>query len=396
MPPRPDVDRGSRHLRIALIASSFAPHVGGVEEHVAQVARSLAERGHAVEVWTVDREVRPEAPFGHGVTVRYLPTPLPARAPRALVRFSICGPRAWRQWTRAHRVLRPDALHIHCFGPNGLYGLALHRRFATPLIVTSHGETTGDDTSVFTRSALLRRGLRRALAAAAAVTAPSDYVLNDLRRRFGLRGGEVVVNGVRVDLPEAEPPVTGRYITTVRRLGRMKGVDLLVAAFAHARAAGRLDPDVRLVIAGDGPERERLQQQIRAAGLDGSVLLLGWLNPAQVAALASGAEAMVVPSRDEAFGIVALEAWRSGAPLIMTTRGGAAEFMTDGVDAVLVDPEDTEALASAIHRLLSNPPLRQRLADAGRARVAEFTWDGVADRYESVYERIAPSRADGR
>lgn len=379
--------RADRPRRIALIGSSFAPHIGGVEEHVAQVARGLAADGHTVEVWTVDRGERPVTPFGRGITVRYLPTPLPSRSVSGLLRFALHGPTAWRQWARAHRTLRPEVLHVHCFGPNGLYALALHRRFRTPLIITSHGETTGDDTSVFARSALLRRGLRRAIAAAAAVTAPSEHVLSDLRRSYGLRDGKVIVNGVDTELMPEAPPVSGRYIATVRRLGWMKGVDLLVAAFARARTLGGIDGDPRLVIAGDGPERESLEAQIRSEGLQDRVVMLGWQTPTEVASIAAGADAMVVPSRDEAFGIVALEAWRGGAPLIMTTRGGAAEFMTDGADALLVDPEDTDALAGAIRRLMSDAALRTRLADAGRARLPEFSWGAVVAQYAETYAR---------
>ncbi|MBO0980970.1 glycosyltransferase family 4 protein [Microbacterium sp. SD291] len=384
-----DADR----LRVALIASSFAPHIGGVEEHVAQLARELAARGHRVEVWAVDRGARPEEPFGHGIEVRYLPTPLPARSLPDLWRFVLRAPRAWRLWSRARRGLRPDLLHVHCFGPNGLYALALHRRFGIPLIVTSHGETNGDDTSVFDRSALLRRGLRDALARAAVTTAPSEFVLSDLRARFGLVGGEIVVNGVDLDvIPEGEAP-GGRYIVAVRRLGWMKGIDLLITAFSLAVTGGRIDPEVRLVIVGDGPERGRLEEQIRHLGLGGRVDLLGWRTPPEVATLVAAAEAMVVPSRSEAFGIVALEAWRAGTALVMTSRGGASEFMTDGSDAVLVDPEDAVALAAVLERVTADADLRETLSAAGRARVADFSWGGVVAQYERHYAKLTEPRA---
>ncbi|MDR2999345.1 MAG: glycosyltransferase family 4 protein [Microbacterium sp.] len=362
--------------RIALITSSFAPHIGGVEEHVAQVARRLAARGDTVEVWTVDRGERPEHPFDDGIAVRYLPTPLPARKALNLARFAVQGPAAWRSWRRAHRDFRPEVLHVHCFGPNGLYALRLHRRFGTPLVVTSHGETLGDDTSIFARSALLRHGLRDALAAASVVTAPSEYVLTDLRDVYGLQAGVVVPNGVDPDVVAAAPPLATPYLLAYGRLGRMKGFDLLLEAFAKVGDAG-----IPLVIGGDGPEREALIEQAR--GLH--VRFPGRFSAEQVAGAVAGATAVVVPSRSEAFGIVALEAWRGGAPLVMTTRGGAAEFMTDEVDALLVDPEDQDALAAALERVLGDAALRTRLAGAGRARVAEFSWATVAERYAELY-----------
>ena len=99
----------------------------------------------------------------------------------------------------------------------------------------------------------------------------------------------------------------------------------------------------------------------------------------------SGALAVVVPSRMEAFGIVALEAWRSGAPLVMTNRGGAPGFVRDGIDAILVDPEDAAALGRALARVSSDERLRMQLTAAGRERVGEFTWARVAHAYEELY-----------
>ncbi len=383
-------------LRIALIASSFAPFVGGVEEHVARVAEQLSARGHEVEVWTVDRGARASStgPFG----VRYLPTPLPARSAGDLGRFALRAPGALSKWSRAVREFRPDVLSVQCFGPNGLYALGVHRRYGVPLVITSHGETLGDDNGVYARSALLRRGLRDALAAASAVTAPSEYVLDDLRKRFGLgeRGGVVIPNGVSdVDAsasPDAELRSAHRsgsvarrddLLVAVGRLGRMKGFDLLIDAFVAADV-----PGVVLEIVGDGPERTALQEQIARVGLTGRIRLAGQATAEVVASRMAAATAVVVPSRSEAFGIVALEAWRAGAPLVMTSRGGAAEFVRDGEDGLLVDPIDRPALVAAIRRMLRDEPLRRILAANGRARVPEFEWSRVAESYERIFRDV--------
>ncbi|GAA1762381.1 glycosyltransferase family 4 protein [Agromyces humatus] len=370
--------------RVALVSSSYDPYVGGVEEHVRQVARRLRDDGVEVEVWTVDRGESLGVREVEGLTVRYLPTPLPAASPGAAFRFLLRLPAAWRRWAAARRGFRPDLLHVHCFGPNGAYAVAMHRRFGLPLIVTSHGETVADDHAVFERSRLLRTALRRALVAAVSVTAPSRFVIDDLQRNYGLVGGLVVPNGVE---PTPPPPMTagpglgGRYLLGVGRLGRMKGFDLLIDAFARAG----LDRDIRLVIAGDGPERESLHAQVTGLGLTDRVELVGRLDAAAVAQAMSAALAVVVPSRMEAFGIVALEAWRSGAPLVMTNRGGAPGFVRDGVDGVLVDPEDMAALVGTLEHVSADESLRMQLAAAGRERVGEFTWARVAHAYEELY-----------
>lgn len=379
--------------RVALVSSSYAPYVGGVEVHVRQVARELQGDGVEVEVWTVDRGESLGIREVDGVTVRYLPTPLPAASPGVVLRFLLRLPSAWRQWAGARRQFDPDLVHVHCFGPNGAYALAVGRRFKLPLILTSHGETVADDHAVFARSALLRWALRRGLAVATQVTAPSQFVLDDLQTNHGLVGGTVVPNGVVLDGrddPDGPAPA-GRYLLGVGRLGRMKGFDLLIDAFARAT----LDRDIRLVIVGDGPERACLQGQVEQLGVEDRVEFTGRLDAPAVARAMSNSLAVVVPSRMEAFGIVALEAWRSGAPLVMTNRGGAPEFVHDGVDAILVDPEDMVALGEALSRVVAYEHLRARLVEAGHQRVGEFTWARVAHAYEELYA-AASGRDEGR
>jgi len=378
------------------VTSSYAPHVGGVEEHVRQVARELIDLGCAVEVWSVDRGTGPVVREVDGVRVRYLPTPLPSASPGGIARFVRAFPAAWRRWRDAHAEFQPDLLHIHCFGPNGAYALALHRRTRLPLIVTSHGETIADDRAVYDRSAVLRSALRHALATASAVTAPSGFVLDDLHARFGLVGGEVVPNGV--DLAVAgdagRSPFGGDYLLAVGRLGRTKGFDLLIDAMAGILSGGG---GIRLVIVGDGPERARLQALVDEHGLGGHVVLAGRLDPAAVADAMAGALAVVVPSRTEAFGIVALEAWRSGAALVMTSRGGAPGFVVDGVDGLLADPLDIDALRATINRIVADRDLRARMVEEGRRRVREFTWRRVAEAYLADYDRILDgAEAHGR
>lgn len=370
-----------RRLRIALIASSFAPHVGGVEEHVAQVARVLDAHGHAVEVWTVDRGERPHEPPGHSFPVRYLPVPLPARSLSAMVKYVTTVFSARRQWMAAVRELRPEVLVVQCFGPNGIYALRLHRRTGIPLVVVSHGETLGDDNGAFVRSRQLRTALREALAAASALAAPSRYVLDDLTARFGAREGTIIPNGV-APLPRmAEIAREDDLVVAVGRLGRMKGFDLLIEATAKVDGA-------RLEIVGDGPEHDALQKQIDDAGLSDRVRLVGARDAVGVAERIAMATVVVVPSRSESFGIVALEAWRGRAPLIMTSRGGAAEFVQDGEDGLLVDPVDTEALAKSMRRILEDAGLRERLSQQGAERVKAFSWPRVALLYEMMLSAV--------
>lgn len=378
--------------RIALIASSAYPSPGGVEQHVRHVARELASRGHAVEVWTVARDGIARHDRVDGIAVRRLPAPLPTMNPRSLVGFTRAVPEAWRAWTHAVRTFRPELLHVQCFGPNGVYALALGRRFGLPLAVSSHGETFMDEDAVFEHSVTLRSALRLALSRATFVTGCSEYTLADLRTRFGLRGGVVVANGVD---PVAGVSGTGRAlepapdrpsVLAVGRHVRVKGFDLLLRAFAEAT----LPDGTQLVIGGDGPERGPLEASAATLGIADRVRFLGRLDPAEVAVAMAACSVLVVPSRVEAFGIVVLEGWRAGVPVIATRRGGPAEFVTQLRDGVLVDPEASGELADALETVLGDPALAARLGRAGAERVGAFTWSATVDAYERLYrERMS-------
>lgn len=102
----------------------------------------------------------------------------------------------------------------------------------------------------------------------------------------------------------------------------------------------------------------------------------------------AAADVIVVPSRREAFGIVALEAWRAGTPLVGTPHGGMSEFVTDGVDGLIADPLDADALGVAIRRALEDDDLTARLTAASGERVKDFSWDTVATAYRSIYRPL--------
>jgi glycosyltransferase involved in cell wall biosynthesis len=96
-----------------------------------------------------------------------------------------------------------------------------------------------------------------------------------------------------------------------------------------------------------------------------------------------------MPSRLEPFGIVVLEAWRAGVAVVATTRGGAPEFVDDNDTGVLVDPFDTDGLASALRGLLADGDRRRAVGAAGRLRVRRFAWPAIAEQYRAVYSSVS-------
>jgi glycogen synthase len=136
------------------------------------------------------------------------------------------------------------------------------------------------------------------------------------------------------------------------------------------------------VIAGDGAELGALRERASALSLGERVHLPGRLGRGQVAAVMRGAEVFVMPSRIEPFGIVALEAWAAGVPVVATPHGGAPEFIGHETSGLIADPFDSFELASAIDSLLASPHYRNRLAAAGRAELERFQWPKLVECYE--------------
>jgi glycogen(starch) synthase len=407
--------------RVALLPSAYPPALGGVEELTRHLALALVDAGDEVEVWTLhgDDSAPETVEVRDDLIVRRFPMPLPASKWSSLYRSATIGPRTLFSMRNAIDAFRPDVLHVVCFGPNGAYATVAARLAGLPLVVTLQGETVMDDSDIFQTSRTLKAALRRGIRSAAAVTGCSAFTLADAEERFGLAPGRglVIPNGVDVDgthtvpdgasdprpagpgaeaapSPEAgpspEPGPPGRpYILALGRVVEKKGFDLLLAAYAGMDESLRT---VDLVIGGAGPALEGLQASARSFGLADRVHFAGRLSRAQVARFMAGAELFVMPSRLEPFGIVVLEGWRAGVAVVATTKGGPPEFVRDGEDGVLVDPFDTPGFSSALERLVSDDDWRQSIAAAGRARVDEFAWPVIADRYRAVYSSVIPER----
>ena len=188
-------------------------------------------------------------------------------------------------------------------------------------------------------------------------------------------------NGMASETLYHPPPLAGRlesgplgdYVLSVGRLEANKRVDLVIRALAHVDR-------VRLVVAGDGPLRARLEETAVNAGVAGRVTFTGPIDEPALIALYAGALGVVFPPFDEDYGYVTLEAFLAHKPVVTTTdAGGPLEFVENGVNGLVVEPTP-ETIAGAVAGLSANRPHAQSLGDAGYDRVRLITWDTVVDR----------------
>ncbi len=169
------------------------------------------------------------------------------------------------------------------------------------------------------------------------------------------------------------------------RLARQKGHSWFITA---ANPVLTRFPKLHFVLVGDGPLRKEMTEQVRGTGLEGRVLLLG--ERTDVSELLAGSDLFVLPSLWEGMSLALLEAMASGLPVIATDVSGTRQVIRDGVDGLLVTPQDRGALQTALIELLTNPVRAKGLGQAARARVESFTIEKRARAYLDLY--LAPGR----
>jgi glycosyltransferase involved in cell wall biosynthesis len=187
----------------------------------------------------------------------------------------------------------------------------------------------------------------------------------------------------------------------VGRMTAVKGVAILIEAM---KIVWRTDSRVRLLLAGAGlPTGAGGQDDIARtlAGLSEAersrIIIVGGFTDGEKAAIFDALDVFAMPSIAESFGIAYLEAWVCRKPVIGSRIGSTQCVIENGVDGLLVEPENPEDLAGAIRRLLSNRPLREQMGRAGCSKtISRFTWDAITDKVEHIYHQLEMTIVDQR
>ena len=269
--------------RPAILASSFAPHHGGVEELTRRLALELQRQEKTVEVHTMrwPRHL-PAVEQIDDLTVRRWSFRSLEKSVRRVIVGLVTNPITFVRFVRALHRQRCDLLNIHCVSASSTFGVWAARLLRIPLVVSVHGELTMDAQRIFERSRPTRRALRRAVARADVITACSQFAADELVTWLGRAPAApiVVVHG-GVDPEEFEPKDFGPqefgpgrsgpeevtverpYVLAAGRLAWPKSFDVLIRAMAELSQSR----PHRLLIAGDGPDRAELEALIAALGL---------------------------------------------------------------------------------------------------------------------------------
>lgn len=285
--------------------------------------------------------------------------------------------------------VQPDLVHAHQSVPFGWYA---HRaltqsRVRPPLIVS----VWGTDVIGYPQRTWLYRWLnRRVLGPADVITATGTY-LAEQASHWTTKDSpiEVVPFGVDTSLfvRKQTAPSQARVFGMAKMLRpHMYGIDLAIRALAHAREQRS---DVRLEIAGDGPDKEHLGQLARELGVSEAIRWLGRVSQAALPATFARWDAYLLPSRAESFGISALEAQAVGLPILAARTGGIPEVVSKST-TTFVEPLTAQGLGEAMLALGSNPARLKQAWQEGPPFVAKhFEWRQCVARMHHLYERIA-------
>jgi glycosyltransferase involved in cell wall biosynthesis len=353
----------------------YPPEVGGLESHVAELARGLVESGHEVRVVTsrslpgVSREEVLD-----GVRVRR--TWFPARNPLGWMAHSLGSLPVTRRWARW-----ADVVHAQAFASVLPCVLAVRGR-GRPVVATFHTSHFLDRARRRRWRPILSRLVRwpdHALAASREIARVAMELAPGTRVEALTNG--VDTNRFRAVAPALERPAEERWIVVPRRLFRKNGVEYMIRAMP--RIVDEI-PGARALLVGDGPERSHLEALAAELGVDPVVRFLGRREHDEMPALLSSGELAVFPSLQEATSVAALECMACELPVVASRVGGLPEIVSDEVGC-LVDPADPEVLARTVVELLEDPRLQERGRKA-RARVVE-RWSNahLVARHEAIY-----------
>ncbi|MCB8981516.1 MAG: glycosyltransferase [Ardenticatenaceae bacterium] len=364
-------------LSIVHIYKDYWPVVGGIENHIKDLAEAEAKLGHKVTVLVTNPGGQPPREMINGVQViragrlvTVASTPLSITLPFLLAR------------------LKPDIANVHFPYPVGELSQWLLGG-QRPYLITYHSDVVKQQRILRFYNPLLQRVLR---GAAGILVASPNYVQSSPYLRPLAAKCTIVPFAVDVDrFAGAEPLFApdGRF--TLLFMGRhryYKGGDDLLRAIAQLPAKLPL----RVLFGGDGPLRGEWEQLSRSLGLADKVQFVGNLSEADLPKFYASGDLFVLPanSRAEAFGKVLQEAMAAGLPCLTTELGTGTSFVVqDGVTGVVVPPQQPEALAAVIQQLASQPTLCQQMGQAGQARARqEFSLAQMVERVLEVYTAV--------
>lgn len=388
-------------MRICFISRRFFPAISGMSVYAANLLHELVESGHDVTLISQYRD----DPDGRGVYGGGPPPEVPgarvigleARGERDGGDFERDVEEIVRVVAEEHERAPFDLLHAQYGYPTGLAALKASAATGVPNAVSIQG---GDGHWVGSCCATHDRAMKAVLGHAGALLIGSRSFAEEVYENHGVPPEDFTIIPGAVDTRRFRPH-------DEERVGEISGEPALLY---HGRVdsrkgvldflrAGRLLADrgvrARLIVSGIGPDVQSAKDLASDLGLGERVRFSGYAPYEQTPEVYRAAEIFVSPTYAEGFSNTILEAMATGLPVVSTNAVGVVDCLTDGENALLVEPGDVEALADALRRLLADGGPRPRLARTALAEAREvYSWPAIAGRIQQVYRSLAGTTPD--
>lgn len=377
-------------LNVLFLNYEYPPVGGGGGVLCRDLAEELVRAGHRVTVITSGFAGLPGREIQSGVEIHRVPVMMrKSQNAASIVSMLSYVPGAIRKARELIVWKGFDVMHTWFAIPTGPVGAALARRYRLPNVLYLLGGDVYDPSKRLSphRNPVLKRVVRRVIEAADGVIALSSDLKERARRYYGTtRPIEVIPAGIRRVEVEGDRARLGLecgafVLSTIGRLIPRKNVDELLG-IVQSLQAKQATP--RLIVIGDGPERERLERQAEALGLNGSVRFVGRVSDEEKHAWLAASDAYVSTAQHEGFGIVFLEAMSAGLPVVCYDQGGQTDFLQDGCTGFVVRHGDHAVLAERLERLAADAPERHRISEHNRAYVRRFDIGAIGERVAAM------------
>ena len=357
-------------IKIAIIVALFPPkRLAGTEIATYQIAEHLAQRGHEVHVITSLDDGLPKVSCEKGFHIY--------RLPKIKTRF-IGDLIFWASIVWTLRKVKPNIVHAQSLGI-GIPALLSSRLLNLPYVIYGRGS------DVYLPAQFIKLTAKAVLKNANAAIALTEHMKGVMQSTYS-RDVVVVPNGISIregSGRQRDRGNTNMRVLFVGRLHPVKGTRYLLDAIniVHEEL-----PEVKLILVGDGEEREHLENLTDNLELRECVEFVGRVQHERVLDYMDQAEVFVLPSLSEGFPVTILEAMASGLPVVATRVGGIPDIIEDSINGYLVDTMDQEQIAEALLRLLQNEELRKGISDKNRETAEKYQWDTVAATLEGIYQ----------
>ncbi len=368
-------------MKIGIVCPYNLSLPGGVQQHVFEQAQELKKRGYKVKIITP----KPRTALVFDDTdVLFLGRSRRIKTPQRTsvdVSVSVDGDAIDAMLSKQ----KFDIIHIH----EPLVPILARQmlpRITVPVVGTFHAAVPE---TVLAKSIAggIAPFVKSVVKHLQAVTAVSSAATSYVGKYVSIDDVKIIPNGVDLRTYKKLPrPITRNNILYIGRLEKRKGVEHLVDAFA---LFNKKHKNERLIIAGDGPNREKLEKQVEELGLSASVDFLGYVSEDEKVDLLRGCLVYVSPALyGESFGIVLIEAMATGAVAIGGNNSGYATVLTDIGAIGLVNPLDTDLFVSRLELLMYNGALRSQWSKWAAKSVKQYSYAKIVDSYENIYKQL--------